>query len=208
MLRTQVTSWVAVALAFGALTVSASAFPVGGGAAQDETLGDVGGWHKSWVHFRWEKFDRVALRIMSPGDNYAADAVSDLSRGWELTYASGDLVVLERETPGHWLGFTLNFGGSYGDVGDQGSGWDIATSWVTFLGRDSIESVSVNHGEFATGPYDWGGGWRGEFPGEWNPSSWAEVEAIMVPLPAPVAMGAVGLVVVILGRKRIRRLVG
>lgn len=209
MQRYQMTSWAALALAVGAMTMSASAFPVSGDPAQDESLGGVeGGWSKSWVHFRFEKFDHFAVRILSPGDAHAADAVSRLWGKWTVVYSADDLVVFERATPGRWLGMTLHYDDTFGTPGDEGSGWDIGTSWATFLGDDLIESIDVNHGEYASGPFNWGHGWRGGTPGMWSPNSWAEVESVMLPLPAPVAMGAVGLIAVFLGRNRIRRLVG
>ena len=140
------------------------------------------------------------MRIFSSGDDFTATAVDNFDVfGWSVDSVSDTLVVMSGPLTNQ-LSLIQHFEGTK-DV----EGQDLAVSWAIF--RDSGQTQNftgdTDRGVFGGDGEYVGQGWWVAIPSDrWDPD---DVQEAMMPLPAPLAMAGIGLLGVILGRKRLQR---
>ena len=188
------------AVAFAVMAVPAQADPMTTGEP-----GDGGSWFQDWTqrNVAGGSFDMVAVKIFSAGDSFAPTEVTLLPGGWSVNFVSPSLVIFSSDSGADvsTLDFTLTYNGALAVQGAL-----IETVFATFRDGGLIENFDANRG-IPGQVFNLGNGWFGDFVTSWSDPS-GDVALALIPLPAPIAMGALGLLGVVLGRKRLRRLAG
>jgi len=193
--------WALAGAAAIVLAVPAQADPVA-----DGDPADGGSWTQAWIQegVAGGSFDMIAVQIFSAGDSFVAPEVTGLPSGWSVNFVSPSLVIFSSDSGANLssMTFTLHYNGTIDMEGAV-----IETVFATFRDGVLVENFDATRGIDGQAN-SLGFGWRGDFITSWSDPASDVAMALLVPLPAPVAMGALGLFGLVLGRKRLRRLAG
>ena len=180
------------------LLAAVAAACIGATASADFTaVGDPfegNSWSQAFNESGVGYFDTIAIMMTSAGDSFETPSISGFSTaGWEVVWSKpkGDYptFVVATGPAVTSLNFSITFAGS--------SSNSLEFQFMALLGDTELEYAEA----------DWGPGWsiRGG-----NAACHDDMynTIMMIPLPAPVALAGVGLLGVVFGRRRLRKIVG
>lgn len=156
-----------------------------------------GSWSQGFQAWGSTTFDIFGVRMVTPGDKFEETTLTNFSDGsWSQAYAnhiSTPTLAIATGSSTDLLLFQVNFTGEMSEP--------LTFDIVFYEGSDLWGSFVA----------EWDGSDWEIYEGTWDPGrAWLEEMILygpVVPLPAPVALAGVGLLGVVFGRKRLRKLV-
>ena len=162
--------FIAVMCAFVAVPAFADLTPIREGV-------EGGSWEQRFQESGVGNFDLIAIRMTSAGDSFENAAFNDFSTGtWVLYQNNGGVNPTLASASGpslNWLQFDIKFAGV--------SGNPLAFDFVAFSGNTLLETAHAVYP--TTGPYGF----------TITAGTWTPTRAAVVPVPAAVLLGMLGL---------------